>query len=69
MGHFKSEQSGHGSDLSPGNRVLIRRDQQAEERLAILRKALVEGELSGEPKSLDMSAIKAAGRQRMKAAD
>ena len=34
-----------------------------------LRQALAEGELSGEPKSLDMSAIKAAGRERIKAAD
>ena len=50
-------------------RYLIRRDQQAEERLVILGQALVEGELSGEPKSLDMSAIKDAGRERIKAAD
>jgi len=61
--------SGHFGNDSEYIRYLIRRDQQAEERLAILRQALVEGELSGEPKSLDMSAIKAAGRERMKAAD
>lgn len=47
-------------------RYLIRRDQQAQERLTTLRNALVEGE-SSEPKSLDISAIKAVGRNRMKA--
>ena len=34
-----------------------------------LRQALVEGEASGEPKPVDMTAIKAAGRKRMKAAE
>ncbi|MBT2773707.1 type II toxin-antitoxin system ParD family antitoxin [Halomonas sp. ISL-60] len=47
-------------------RYLIRRDQQAQERLTTLRKALIEDELS-EPKQLDISATKAAGRKRMKA--
>ncbi|MFT6599470.1 MAG: hypothetical protein ACJATD_000301 [Alloalcanivorax sp.] len=42
-------------------------DQQAQERLARLRQALVDGEASGEPKPVDMTAIKAAGRKRMKA--
>tara|TARA_R110000851_G_scaffold4580_2_gene18639 strand:+ start:742 stop:996 length:255 start_codon:yes stop_codon:yes gene_type:complete len=48
-------------------RHLIRQDQQAQERLATLRQALVEGEATGEPKPADMAAIKAAGRKRMKA--
>ncbi|MTI52165.1 MAG: type II toxin-antitoxin system ParD family antitoxin [Alcanivorax sp.] len=48
-------------------RHLIRQDQQAQERLTTLRQALVEGEASGEPKPVDMAAIKAAGRKRMKA--
>ena len=61
--------SGHFGNDSEYIRYLIRRDQQAEESLAILRQALVEGELCGEPKSLDMSAIKAAGRERIKAVD
>ncbi len=42
-------------------------DQQAQERLVRLRQALVDGEASGEPKPVDMTAIKAAGRKRMKA--
>ena len=50
-------------------RHLIRQDQQAQERLTTLRQALVEGEASGEPKPVDMTAIKAAGRKRMKAAE
>lgn len=50
-------------------RDLIRRDQQAKERLATLRQALAAGESSGKPKPLDISAIKAAGRKRMKAAN
>ena len=48
-------------------RHLIRRDQQAQERLASLRQALAEGEASGKPKPFDISVIKAAGRKRMKA--
>ena len=61
--------SGHFGNDSEYIRDLIRRDQQAKERLATLRQALAEGESSGKPKPLDISAIKAAGRQRMKMAD
>ncbi|MBW6476931.1 MAG: type II toxin-antitoxin system ParD family antitoxin [Chromatiales bacterium] len=60
--------SGHFGNDSEYIRDLIRRDQQAKEHLAILRQALVEGESSGKPKPLDISAIKVAGRERMKAA-
>jgi antitoxin ParD1/3/4 len=62
-------ESGHFGNDSEYIRDLIRRDQQAKERLAMLRQALAEGESSGEPKPLDISAIKAAGRKRIKAAD
>ncbi|MBK1736212.1 addiction module antitoxin [Halorhodospira abdelmalekii] len=62
-------ESGHFGNDSEYIRHLIRRDQQAKERLAMLRKALAEGESSGDPKPLDISAIKAAGRKRIKAAD
>ena len=62
-------ESGHFGNDSEYIRDLIRRDQQAKERLAMLRKALAEGESSGDPKPLDISAIKAAGRERSKAAD
>ncbi len=62
-------ESGHFGNDSEYIRDLIRRDQQAKERLATLRQALAEGESSGKPKSLDISAIKAAGRKRMKAAN
>ncbi|MBE0487092.1 type II toxin-antitoxin system ParD family antitoxin [Marinobacter sp.] len=62
-------ESGHFGNDSEYIRDLIRRDQQAKERLAMLRKALAEGESSGQPKPLDISAIKAEGRKRMKAAD
>ena len=65
-GQIESGQFGNDSEYI---RHLIRRDQQAQERLAALRQALAEGESSGEPKPLDISAIKAAGRKRMKAAD
>ena len=61
--------SGHFGNDSEYIRDLIRRDQQAKERLATLRQALAEGESSGKPKPLDISAIKAAGRKRMKAVD
>ena len=57
-------QFGNGSEYI---RHLIRQDQQAQERLATLRQALVEGEASGEPKPVDMKAIKAAGRKRVMA--
>jgi antitoxin ParD1/3/4 len=62
-------ESGHYGNDSEYIRDLIRRDQQAKQRLAILRQALIEGESSGNPKPLDISAIKAAGRKRIKAVD
>lgn len=65
-GQIEGGQFGNDSEYI---RDLIRRDQQAKERLATLRQALGEGESSGKPKPLDISAIKAAGRKRMKAAD
>lgn len=58
-------ESGHFGNDSEYIRYLIRRDQQAQERLAALRQALAEGESSGKSKSLDISAIKAAGRKRI----
>ena len=61
-------ESGHFGNDSEYIRHLIRRDQQAQERLTRLRNALVEGEMSGKPKPLDISAIKAAGRKRMEGA-
>ena len=65
-GQIESGQFGNDSEYI---RYLIRRDQQAQERIAVLRHALAEGESSGKPKALDISAIKVAGRQRIKAAD
>jgi antitoxin ParD1/3/4 len=62
-------ESGHFGNDSEYIRDLIRRDQQAKERLAMLRQALTEGESSGKPKPLDISSIKAAGRKRMQAAN
>ncbi len=62
-------ESGHLENNSERIRDLVRRDQQTKDRLAILRRALVEGESSGESKPLDLSAIKAAGRKRIKTAD
>ncbi len=62
-------ESGHFGNDSEYIRDLIRRDQQTKERLATLRQALIEGESSGKPKPLDISAIKAAGRKRVKAAN
>lgn len=62
-------ESGHFGNDSEYIRDLIRRDRQAQERLATLRQALAEGESSGKPRPLDISAIKAAGRERMKAAN
>ncbi|OOE46999.1 addiction module antitoxin [Salinivibrio kushneri] len=62
-------ESGQFGNDSEYIRYLIRRDQQAQERIAVLRQALAEGESSWKPKALDVSAIKATGRQRMKAAD
>ncbi|RUO24458.1 type II toxin-antitoxin system ParD family antitoxin [Aliidiomarina minuta] len=61
-------ESGHFGNDSEYIRDLIRRDQQAQERISMLRNALVEGESSGESKPLNISAVKAAGRKRMKAA-
>lgn len=61
-------ESGHFGNDSEYIRHLIRRDQQAQERLTTLRNALVEGEMSGKPKPLDISTIKATGRRRMKGA-
>lgn len=61
-------ETGHFGNDSEYIRHLIRRDQQAQERLTALRQALMAGEASGESKPLDMSAIKASGRKRIKAA-
>lgn len=61
-------ETGHFGNDSEYIRHLIRRDQQAQERLSTLRHALLEGESSGKSKALDMAAIKAAGRKRMKLA-
>ncbi len=61
-------ESGQFATDSEYIRDLIRRDQQVMERLATLRQALAQGESSGKPKPLDISAIKAAGRKRMNAA-
>lgn len=61
-------ESGHFGNDSEYIRHLIRRDQQAQERLGALRQALLEGESSGKPKPLDISEIKAAGRKRLNAA-
>lgn len=60
-------ETGHFGNDSEYIRHLIRRDQQAQERLATLRQALAEGEASGKAKPLDIEAIKAAGRKRIKA--
>jgi len=66
-GWVKSQiESGHFGNDSEYIRHLIRRDQQAQERLARLRQALIEGESSGKAKPLNISAIKAAGRKQMK---
>ena len=62
-------ESGHFGNDSEYIRDLIRRDQQAKERLAALRQALVDGESSGKPKPLDISSIKTAGRKLMKMAN
>lgn len=62
-------ESGHFGNDSEYIRDLIRRDQQDKERLAALRHALAVGESSGESKPLDISAIKAAGRKLITAAN
>jgi antitoxin ParD1/3/4 len=59
-------EAGHFGNDSEYIRHLIRRDQLEKERLAALRQALLAGEASGPPKSLDLPAIKAAGRARSK---
>lgn len=43
--------------------------RKTNERLAKLRQALTEGESSGKPKQLDISAIKEAGRKHVKASE
>jgi len=61
-------ESGHFGNDSEYIRDLIRRDQQAKERLATLRQALADGESSGKTRPLNMNAIKAAGRKLIKTA-
>ncbi|RUO31625.1 type II toxin-antitoxin system ParD family antitoxin [Aliidiomarina sedimenti] len=61
-------EGGHFGNDSEYIRDLIRKDQQAKERVAALRQALADGESSGKPKPLDISSIKAAGRKQRKAA-
>lgn len=63
---IKSGNFGNGSEYI---RHLIRRNQQAKECLAVLRLALLEGESSGDSRPVDMPAIKAAGRKRMKSTE
>ncbi len=60
-------QSGNFGNDSEYIRHLIRQDQQTQERLSDLRQALTKGESSGQPKALDLNAIKTAGRKRVKA--
>ena len=62
-------ETGHFGNDSEYIRHLIRRDQQAQERLATLRQALAEGEATGNAIPLDIASIKAAGRKRLKAAN
>lgn len=62
-------EKGHFGNDSEYIRDLIRRDQQAKERLATLRQALAAGESSGKSKPLDISAVKSAGRKRVKASN
>lgn len=58
--------SGHFGNDSEYIRDLIRRDQQAQERISTLRKALLEGEASGPSKPLDMASVKATAHARSK---
>jgi antitoxin ParD1/3/4 len=58
--------SGNFGNDSEYIRDLIRRDQQAQERIATLRQALTAGEASGTAKPLDMGAIKKAARAKSK---
>ena len=62
-------ESGHFGNGSEYIHDLIRRDKLAKERLAALRQAFAEGESSGEPRPLDISAIKAVGRKRARVED
>ena len=57
--------SGHYGNDSEYIRDLIRRDQQAQERIANLRQALVDGESSGHPKPLDIKSIKKTARAQV----
>lgn len=61
-------ETGHFGNDSEYIRHLIRRDQQAQERLSTLRQVLLEGESSGKSRPLDVAAIKALGRKRKKVA-
>jgi antitoxin ParD1/3/4 len=61
--------SGHFGNDSEYIRHLIRQDQYTQERLLELRRALKKGEASGKSRPLDMSAVKRAGRKRIKAAE
>ena len=54
--------SGHYGNDSEYIRDLIRKDQNAQEKVANLRQALIEGENSGEAKPLNMKAIKKSAR-------
>jgi antitoxin ParD1/3/4 len=49
--------------MSMHRKTITLNEQQAQVRLATLRRALADGESSGTPKPLDISAIKAAGRK------
>ncbi|RUO25534.1 type II toxin-antitoxin system ParD family antitoxin [Aliidiomarina minuta] len=62
-------ESGHFGNDSEYIRHLIRRDQQAQERLVTLREALTAGELNGKAQPLDISAIKETARKQMKAVE
>lgn len=57
-------QGGNYGNDSEYIRDLIRRDQQAQDRITTLRRALAEGEASGPVKPLDMASIKQAARSR-----
>ncbi len=60
-GQIQSGQFGNDSEYI---RDLIRRDQQAQERMSTLRNALLEGEASGASKPLDIKSVKATARAR-----
>lgn len=48
--------------MSMHRKTITLTEQQAKKRLAMLRQVLAEGEASGEPKPLDISAIKPTAR-------